>query len=54
MNHNVKPGNDLILFIKIAQYAEKILNKIAKTINKTFTGLKFMLQGVQNIFCVKS
>ena len=29
----------------ISQFAEQILNKIAKSFNETFTGLKFMLQG---------
>ena len=32
------------------QYDERIVNKSAKTINKTFTGLKVNVSGVQNIF----
>ena len=35
------------------QCAEWTLNKIVKAINKTFAGLKCMLQD-QNIFCMKS
>ena len=33
-----------------SQYAERILNKTAKAINETFTGLKFMLQGFRIYF----
>ena len=32
------------------QYAERILNKIAKAINETFAGLKLMLQGFRIYF----
>ena len=34
----------------ISQYAEWILNKIAKATNETFTGLKCMLQGFRICF----
>ena len=36
--------------IRNSQCAEWILNKIAKYINKTFTGLKCMLQGFRICF----
>ena len=36
------------------QCAEWILNKIAKAINKTFTGLKFMLQGLRVCFVLSA
>ena len=32
------------------QYVERILNKTAKAINETFTGLKLMLQGLRICF----
>ena len=38
----------------ISQCAEKILNKIAKAINKTFAGLKCMLQGFRICLFKKS
>ena len=36
--------NPLKMSTRGTQYAERILNKIAKAINETFAGLKFMLQ----------
>ena len=32
------------------EYSERILNKIAKAINKTFAGLKLMVQGSRMYF----
>ena len=32
-------------FTNVTQCVERILNKTAKAINETFTGLKLMLQG---------
>ena len=34
----------------MSQYAERILNKIEKPFNKTFAGLKCMLQGFRIYF----
>ena len=46
------PQNFLATFkVDSTQFAEKILKKIAKAINKTFKGLKCMLQG-QRIYFV--
>ena len=37
-----------------AQYAERILNQIAKAINKTFAELKYMLQRLFEILQLKA
>ena len=40
----IKPYRNIMMG-PCTQYAEMILNKTAKAINETFTGLKLMLQG---------
>ena len=45
------PRKELIKYaLRGSQYAEGILNKTAKAINETFTGLKLMLQGFRIYF----
>ena len=41
---------DSPIYDYVPQYAERILNKIAKAINETFAGLKLMLQGFRIYF----
>ena len=38
------------LRVRVTQCAERILNKIAKPLNETFIGLKFMAQGFRICF----
>ena len=40
----------ITIITEYPQYAERILNKIAKAINETFAGLKLMLQGFRIYF----
>ena len=47
----LRPGTpEEVLRTDSSQYAERILNKIAKPFNETFTGLKCMLQGFRICF----